>query len=147
MKLGNKHYVKDQGFTLAEVVIAVVIAAVFITSFAQLHITQSKISTTMVAYNNAELLAYNNLRIYAYGKAPTWFECTYSGGLPEVKTVFSSSDAVSGIPSPVSQTVVATAPYGCGGGSAGIGYPIKVVSTVTYGPSAKAVVHATYATY
>jgi prepilin-type N-terminal cleavage/methylation domain len=135
------------GFTLVEVLITVIIAALFIITFSQLHIVQSRLSKIMTSYDAADLLAYNNLRTYAYGKAPSWFECTYASGSPEPKTVFSSTDPVSGIPSPVTQTVVATAPYGCGGASTGIGYPIKVVSTVTYDTDSKVVVHATYSTY
>lgn len=138
---------RNQGFTLVEILITVVIAAVFIITFSQLHIVHSRIGKMMSAYDTADLLAYNNLRTYAYGKAPSWFDCTYSGGNPESKTKLNITTPVEGIPSPVTQTVIATAPYGCGGGSTGSGYPIRVVSTVTYGPDAKVVVHATYATY
>lgn len=148
MKYGWTNDIKRaEGFTLVEVLITIVIAAIFIITFSQLHIVQSRVGSIMSSYDAADLLAYNNLRTYAYGKAPNWFECTYSGGNPQPKTMLSSNAAVAGIPSPVIQTVVATAPYGCGGSSSGIGYPIKVVSTVTYGPDAKVIVHATYSTY
>lgn len=135
------------GFTLIEVLVAVVVAALFITAFVQMYIVQSRLSSEMSSYNKAELLAYDNLRTFAYGKAPTWFTCTYSNGSPQAVTLLSSSAAVEGIPSPVSQSVVATAPYGCGGGTASLGYPIKVVSSVTYGSDARKVTHATYSTY
>lgn len=135
------------GFTIVEVLVTLLVGAVFIIAFAQLRITQNKITSTMRTYDAADLLAYNNLRTYAYGKAPTWFVCTYSGGSPQPMTLLSSTADVSGITSPVTQSVVATAPYGCGGGSSGNGYPIKVVSTVTYGPNSKVVSHATYSTY
>jgi len=138
---------QERGFTLVEVLITVVVAAVFILTFSQLHIIQTRLSSVTTAYDTADLLAYNNLRTYAYGKAPSWFECEYSGGNPKAMTVFSSNAPVGGLPAPVTQTVVATAPYGCGGSSSGIGYPIRVVSTVTYDSDAKVVVHATYATY
>jgi len=139
----------SKGFTLVEVLITVIVAAVFIITFSQLHIVQSRLANITTAYDTADLLAYNNLRIYAYGKAPNWFTCTYSGGSPVDVTLLSSSAAVKGLPSPVSQTVVASAPYGCGGSSSGIGYPIRVVSTVKYDalPNQKVVVHATYSTY
>lgn len=137
----------QSGFTLVEVLVTIIVATLFVVSISQLEITQSKLAANANDYNAADLLAYNNLRTYAYGKSPTWFDCTYSGGNPEPMTLISKSDAIQGLPAPVIQTVTATAPYGCGGGSAGIGYPIKVVSTVTYGPSAKVIVHATYATY
>lgn len=135
------------GFTLVEVMITIFVASIFIIGIAQLYTSQNQVSSSLISANNADLLAYNNLRTYAYGKAPTWFQCTYSGGNPQPMTLFSSNAAVSGIPSPVIQSVVATAPYGCGGGSNGSGYPIKVVSTVTYGLSATKVVHATYSSY
>ena len=141
MKTNNK------GFTLVEVLITVVVATLFIVAFSQLHIAQSRISTTMNTYSRADQLAYNNLRIYANGKSPTWFDCTYVSGAPKPMNLINSTDPVDGLPSPLIQSVVATAPYGCGGGSSGIGYPIKVVSTVTYGSDAKVIVHATYSTY
>lgn len=138
---------RRKGFTLVEVLVTVVVAAIFILAFADISITQSRIGSIKKSYVTADLLAYNNMRTYAYGKAPSWFECEYSGGSPLAMTLLSSSDPVDGVPSPVIQTVVATAPYGCGGSSVGIGYPIRVVSTVTYGTDAKVVVHATYSTY
>lgn len=142
MNTGSK-----EGFTLVEILITVVVASIFIITFSQIHIVQSRLSKIMTSYDAADLLAYNNLRTFAYGKAPNWFECTIVSGTPEAKTMLSITTPVSGIPSPVTQTVVATAPYGCGGGNVGMGYPIKVVSTVTYDTDSKVVVHATYATY
>jgi Tfp pilus assembly protein FimT len=138
---------KGAGFTVVEVLITVIVAALFVLSITQLSVTQTKLTSTMTTYGVANLLSYNNLRTYAYGKSPNWFECVYSSGNPQPMTLLTSTSSVSGLPSPVSQTVVATAPYGCGGDSSSIGYPIRVVSTVTYGPSAKVVVHATYSTY
>ena len=135
------------GFTLVEVLVTIIVAALFIVTITQLSVSQSKLSSNVNSYNNADLLAYNNLRTYAYGKPPTWFECTYTGGNPDSMILIDKTEDVSGITPPVKQSVIATAPYGCGGGSSGIGYPIKVVSTVTYGADAKVVVHATYATY
>ncbi|MGV9001740.1 MAG: prepilin-type N-terminal cleavage/methylation domain-containing protein [Candidatus Saccharimonadaceae bacterium] len=136
-----------EGFTLVEVLVTVVVATIFIITFSQLHIVQSRLGSIMNAYDSADLLAYNNLRTFAYGQPPIWFDCTYASGSPVPMTLFSSSSPVSGIPSPVTQTVIATAPYGCGGSSSGIGYPIRVTSTITYDVDAKVVVHATYSTY
>lgn len=138
---------KQAGFTLVEVFVTIIIATMFVVAITQLYITQSRVSQSMNSYSNADLLANNNLRAFAYGKAPTWFICEYSSGAPLPKTLLTSTDDVDGIQSPVSQTVVATAPYGCGGSSSSIGYPIKVVSTVTYGSDGRSVVHATYSTY
>ena len=135
------------GFTVVEVIIAVVLAALFVISISQIYIVQTRLSSITSAYNTADLLAYNNLRTYAYGKAPTWFECEYTSGSPVPQTLLTSTDPVDSLPKPVTQTVVASAPYGCGGSSSGIGYPIRVVSTVAYGNDGKTVVHATYSTY
>lgn len=138
---------KQAGFTLIEVLVAVIVAALFISAFSQMYIIQSRLSTEMDTYEQADALAYTNLRTYAFGKAPTWFTCIYTNGVPESMNLIQSNDAVDGLPGPVSQSVIATAPYGCGGSSGTIGYPIKVISTVTYGPDARKVVHATYTTY
>ena len=138
---------KAAGFTLIEVLVAVVVAALFISAFSQMYIIQSRLSSEMETYEQADALAYSNLRTYAFGKAPTWFTCTYQSGSPVAVNLIDSDDSVEGLPGPVSQTVVATAPYGCGGSSGAIGYPIKVVSTVTYGTDGRTVVHATYTSY
>lgn len=143
----QKGVIKVRGFTVVEVLIAISTAAFFVISIVQIYIFQTRLSSTTSAYSTADLLAYNNLRTYSYGKAPAWFECIYDSGSPLPQTLLNSSADVNSIPSPVTQTVTATAPYGCGGASAGIGYPIRVVSTVTYGSNAKAVVHATYSSY
>jgi Tfp pilus assembly protein PilX len=145
--LPTSNYQRQDGFTLVEVFVTIVIATLFIIAISQLYITQVRISTSLTSYNNADILASNNLRTYAYGKAPSWFNCTYTGQTPNAMTLLTSNAAVDGIQSPVAQSVVATAPYGCGGSSAGIGYPIKVVSKVTFGKEGKTVVHATYSTY
>ena len=147
MRVGWNKRKSNEGFTLIEVLVTVVIAAIFIITFSQLHIVQSRVGNIMNSYDAADMLAYNNLRTYAYGTSPNWFDCVYSGGNPQPMTVLDSTAPVEGIPSPVRQTIIATAPYGCGGGSSGIGYPIKVVSTVTYDTDSKVVVHATYSTY
>lgn len=143
----NKQKASTAGFTIVEVFVTVIIATLFVITITQIYIFQTRLARSTIAYNNADLLAYNNLRTYAYGKSPSWFECEYSGGSPLPMTLISSTASVSGIPSPVTQTVTATAPYGCGGSSTSIGYPIRVESTVIYGSDAKKVVHATYSTY
>lgn len=145
--VGSHRSKYQNGFTVVEVAITIVVAALFIIAISQLQITQSKVSAQLKSKSRADLLAYNNLRTYAYGKSPSWFNCEYSGGVPLVQTLINKNEPVEGIASPVIQTVTASAPYGCGGGSSGIGYPIKVVSKVTYGSPSKEVVHATYSTY
>lgn len=134
------------GFTIVEVLVTIVVTTLFVIAIAQVSTVQSRLSASYQMYNVADLLAYNNLRAYANGQAPTWFVCTYASGNPQPMTLLSSTANVSGLNPPVTQTVVATAPYGCGGSSANNGYPIKIVSTVSY-DSGRMVQHATYATY
>jgi len=145
---------KSGGFTLVEVCVTIVVASLFIIAITQLFLTQNTISTAIKTYTKADSLAYNNLRTFAYGERPTWFVCTKvtpgdANSLAKPMVIFNKTDDVSGITSPVIQTVTATAPYGCGGSapSYSAGYPIKVESAVTYGTDGKKVVHATYSTY
>lgn len=136
-----------RGFSLVEVIMAIAVASLFVISVGQIYLTQTRLSKISAAHTSADLLAYNNLRTYSYGKAPMWFKCEYVSGSPLAQTLLSSTAPVSSIPSPVTQTVVATAPYGCGGGNVGMGYPIRVISTVMYGDDGKVVTHATYSAY
>jgi type II secretory pathway pseudopilin PulG len=145
--MGSQTNTASSGFTIVEILVTLIIGTLFIIAVTQLYVFQTQLAGSIVANNNADLLASNNLRTYAYGKAPNWFQCVYSGGNPQAMTLISSTSPVSGIPSPVTQTVTATAPYGCGGSSTTLGYPIRIQSTVTYGPYGKTVVHATYSTY
>lgn len=141
---------KQFGFTIIEVIATIFVAAIFIGAIFQIFIVQSQLTSSIVAYNNADSLAYNNLRQYAYGGQPKWFVCQYPGGntsQPAIAQSLPVTNATTGIPGPVAQEVIATAPYGCGGGQSGMGYPIKVVSTVTYGLDARKVSHATYVSY
>ena len=138
---------QQAGFTLVEMLVTITIGALFIASITQLYITQTQVSKSVTSYSTAEILSNDNLRTYAYGESPSWFDCTYVSGSPAPMVLLNSTADVSGIQSPVIQSVIATAPYGCGGSSSSIGYPIKVVSKVTYGKDAKTVVHATYSTY
>lgn len=135
-----------EGFTIVEILVTLVVTTVFVIAIAQVSVIQSQLSGSYQMYNTADLLAYNNLRAWANGKSPSWFTCTYASGNPQPVTLLSSSANVSGLTPPVTQSVVATAPYGCGGGTSTNGYPIKITSTVTYA-SGRTVQHATYASY
>lgn len=135
------------GFSIIELMVALVVGSIFVIIVTQAYGAQLTMSSGAAAYHKADLLAYNNLRSYAYGRPPVWFECVYSGGQPNEMVLIDSYDNVEGIPSPVHQRVVASAPYGCGGGTTTLGYPIKVTSTVSYGASGRVLTHATYASY
>ena len=73
--------------------------------------------------------------------------CEVVGGAAKPKTLINETAAITGLAAPVSQKVVATAPYLCGGGTSGIGMPIRVESTVTYGPDHRKVTHVSYAAF
>ncbi len=130
-----------EGFTIVEVIVTIVVSALFIGAIFSLYVYLTSLNKTTSEYNTADQLAYNNLRTFAYGAAPTWFECKAD---PD-RVLDIPTSTVPGIAGNVRQEVVATAVFGCGGGSNYIGYPILVTSTVEYG--GRKVSHATYASY
>ena len=79
------------GFTIVEILVTIVVTAVFLLAIAQVSIIQSRLSASYQMYNTADLLTYNNLRAYANGKAPTWFTCTYASGNPLPVTLISDN--------------------------------------------------------
>lgn len=150
---------KQSGFTIVELIVTIVVAGMFIAVISQMNGFVVSMATTSHRFELASNLAYNNLRIYANGGKPTWFDCIgdeaseTSAPFTDGKThtdaagrdIYTSSAAVTGLPSPVTQTVNVLAPYGCGTSASGM--PVRVVSTVTYGSPARKVVHATYVSY
>ncbi len=146
-----KHTSQQEGFTLVELIVTIVVTGMFIAVIGQLSSFAVITATNANRFEAASNLAYNNLRLYANGdSASRWFTCSTttdgrtspnSTGQSLINTT--SSVPIDNLPPPVIQTVTALAPYGCG--STGNGMPVRVVSTVTYGSPAKKVVHATYA--
>ena len=107
----------------------------------------SQLSIQQLQHRIASDIAYNNLRKYVNENPPTWFACEVVGGVAKPKTLIDKTAAIEGLAAPVLQKVVATAPYLCGGGTSGIGMPIRVESTVTYGPDRRKVTHVSYAAF
>lgn len=154
-----KQNYEQSGFTIVELIVTIVVAGMFIAVISQMNGFVVSMATTSHRFELASNLAYNNLRIYANGGKPTWFDCIgdeasetsapFTDGKTHTdatgKDIYTSSAAVTGLPSPVTQTVNVLAPYGCGTSASGM--PIRVVSTVTYGSPARKVVHATYVSY
>lgn len=139
----NSSSTSQAGFTLIEVIVSVVIAAiVFVGLFSSLasifSITEGSSQRTVA--NN---LAYANMRLYADGTLPTWFSCNTSNQT-ETITLMDKSEAVSGLPGDVVQTVTASAVYGCDGSSQA--FPIRIESNVSVINGIE-VSHATYAGY
>ncbi len=145
MKISKYHSKKgSEGFTIVEVLTSLVVIGVFITIIFQLFIFQSGIGASWLRFESAEQLAYNNMNKYGRYEAAQTTTCADYPTSSSSKTLFSQSAPVSGLPSPVSQQVVSSMPYGCDAAKLGNRYPIKIISTVTYGPDSKQITHATY---
>ena len=154
-----KNYSRQNGFTIVELIVTIVVAGIFIGIISQMNGFVVNTATNSRRFETASNLAYNNLRIYANGQKATWFDCigdeasektapfTDGKSKPDAtgKDILHLTSSASGLPDPVIQTVNVLAPYGCGLSASGM--PIRVVSTVTYGSPAKKVVHATYVSY
>lgn len=133
----------SDGFTLIEVIITVVLAAiVFVGLFSSLA-SIFAINEGSSQRTTASNLAYANLRLYADGNPPTWFACNTSDETAPA-TLLDKSESVAGLPGTAHQVVTATAVYGCDGTSQG--YPIKVESSVEL-TNGRKVTHATYASF
>jgi prepilin-type cleavage/methylation N-terminal domain protein len=137
----------EKGFTIVEVAITLLVVSVLVVGIIRLQMSVSQLSIQQVQYRIASDIAYNNLRRYVNENPPTWFVCEVVGGVAKPKTLINETAAITGLAAPVSQKVVATAPYLCGGGTSGIGMPIRVESTVTYGPDHRKVTHVSYAAF
>lgn len=136
----------QDGFTLVELALAVVVSSIFLLGIFQLGTTVLEYTTQGSQQIIADNVAYKNMRAYVTGTtAPDWYKCTEEGVGPY--TIPISNDAIDGLPGPITQEIIASAPYGCDPITDIGGLPIKVVSTVTYGPNNEKVSHATYATY
>lgn len=140
----------EKGFSTIELLITLFIATTFIIVFYQLFVLISGISSNGYQNSVASNLAYANMRLYATSSSPSsWFTCSSSTDLKTYPTatgqVLLSGTATADLPPPVTQSVIATAPYGCSGTA--LGMPVKVDSTITYGPKNTTVSHSTYASY
>lgn len=137
----------EKGFTIVEVAITLLVVSVLVVGIIRLQMSVSQLSIQQVQHRIASDIAYNNLRKYVNENPPTWFACEVVGGVAKPKTLIDKTAAIEGLAAPVLQKVVATAPYLCGGGTSGIGMPIRVESTVTYGPDRRKVTHVSYAAF
>lgn len=150
----------QSGFTTIELIVTVLVTASFIASISQMVSFVGSVALDAHRQEVASNLAYNNMRLYANGQQPNWFSCIgdevsettapFTDGVTHPTAegqdkLYLTSD-VSDLPSPVVQKVTVFAPYGCGA-SVTSAMPIRIVSTVTYGPQVKKVVHATYVSY
>ena len=159
------------GFTIIELIVTIIVAGIFLGVVSAMSTAIVGIALDTHRFEMASNLAYNNLRLYANGQRSTafHFECngddagdtetssspftdTYKHPSSVGKVLLSTTSTASSndLPGPVVQTVTAAAPYGCGNdiqsgatGATSI-MPVRIISTVTYGASARKVVYATY---
>lgn len=154
-----KIFTRESGFTIAELIVTIVVAGIFITIISQMNGFVVNSATSANRFEYASNLAYNNLRIYANGQKASdfGFVCNgddatdtapYNDGFkhPDAAGTLlidtTSTTSIYNLPPPVVQKVTAVAPYGCGNTIKAM--PVRIISTVTYGNPAKKVVHATY---
>jgi type II secretory pathway pseudopilin PulG len=149
----------QSGFSAVEMLITIIVAAMFIISFNTLFLTITQTSAQTRYRSVANDLAYANLRQYVSADAkPTWFVCSTAAGSSNTNdsTVNANAQgqvlksgtltkAATTLPEPISYSVRALAIYGCSGTNAG--KPLRVESTITYGPSALVIKHGTLIGY
>jgi len=147
------------GFTAVEMLVTIVVAAIFATSFYMLFTTVNSASASARSNATASDLAYSYLRKYASASStPTWFVCSTASGSSNTNDSVINSNATgqvlenitmttaeSNLPSPIVVKVTALATYGCNGDN--VKKPIRIESQVTYGPQSTVVDHVTYVGY
>ena len=157
----DKH---SKGFTIVEVMVTLVIVALFMTFFFQSYMAIESQRQAIQRRANASSIAYTNLRKFAQRpvSSPTTFSCdpltmdgldsTQPGKLLGDQTNtpaspssygFTAEDATSLLGTGSSQEVRVFAPYGC---AAFDKMPLKIVSTVKYGTGTpqEEVVHVSF---
>lgn len=147
------------GFTAVEMIITIIVAAVFVIALYQLFGT---LNTSMSASRQravASELAYSYLRRYTgTGSDPaSWFVCSTASGTSNTNDYTVNTNAagqtlttgnlsdVNGLAQPISYKVTALAQYGCSGTNAG--KPLRIEASVTYGPYNTTVKHVTLVGY
>ena len=155
----NTEYETQQGFTIIEMIVTIVVAALFFTLFFQVYVVLESQRVLVARQARASDVAYSNLRKFT--ARPAGLACDSSmdlaannnatGKLLGDQTNTTNSSAYGFIAEPTSvtralgtnatQTVLAFAPSGCTNFA---NEPIKIVSTVTYGINGDKVTHASY---
>lgn len=136
---------KQEGFTLVELLVTLILGTALIIAFFTLYRTGSAINTAATRQTIAKNFAYSELRKYSQAQPVSWgFSCTSatnkvtSGG----QSITSTSPIPSGLPAPVVVTIRASAPYGCYAPNTDM--PVAIEVTVQYGPSNQKVIYAAY---
>lgn len=134
---------QQDGFTLIEIIVSVVIASIVFTGLFSSLSSIFSISNSSLQRSVANTIAYDNLRRYANGTNPIWFACDTTDETA-TQTLLDTTGAVDNLPGDTTQTVTASAPYGCNDDAKG--FPIRVESTVVASNGIEAH-HATYTSF
>ncbi len=137
---------KQSGFTIVELLITVITAAMFVGMFYQLYVVLVGINATARSTAQASDLAYSNLRLYPT-VISTGLTCNTATNVSSTVNLIPSSGSPTAAVSSnypelgsVTQQVTAQFPYGC----SAVYNVVKLVSTVTYGTASYKVSYATY---
>ncbi len=150
----------SDGFTAVELLVTIIVAAMFTITLYQLMISVNNTSAAARNRATASDIAYGNLRKYA-SAGSAWkdfFTCSTASGSSNTNDLSVNSNAagttlMSGsltsssadLPGPVTYSVKALGIFGCNGLNANA--PIRIESTVTYGPKNTVIKHATLVSY
>lgn len=152
-----------EGFTAIELLVTIIVGAIFTITFYQMFISINQASSLARNQATASDIAYTNLRKYASADVTPddWnpkFVCSTASGSSNTNDRSVNSNATgtvltsgtlttdaSDLPTPVSYSVTALAIFGCRGTNTG--KPIRVESTITYGPRNIVVKHTTLVGY
>jgi hypothetical protein len=134
------------GFTSVELMITLLIAALFVISFSLLYTTTNSVQSSADHRSQASAIAYSNLRKYTSSSYPSWFTCdsdsliSVANPNPPGQILLDNDFSDPNLASP-HQKVAAFAPHSCGNDT-----PVLVISSVTYGASSnrQTVTHTTY---
>lgn len=137
---------KQSGFTIVELLVTVITAAMFVGMFYQLFVVLVGINSTARNTAQASDLAYSNLRRYP-DVASTGLTCNTSTNVSTTVNLIPASGSPTATVNAnypelgaVIEQVTAQFPYGC----SAVYNVVKLVSTVTYGTSSYKVSYATY---
>lgn len=132
---------QQSGFTIVELLVTIIVAALFISVFYNMFLILVGINSNARNVAQASDLAYANMRRYptAATVTGTGITCASPGGSGNL---LSTTGTDSNYPElgTVTETVTASYPYGC----TAVYDVIKLVSVVTYGSNSTKVSYATY---
>lgn len=150
--------IKQTGFTIPELLVTLVVAALFITLFLEMFTSLSYSNASTEHQSLADNTTYSLLKQYAsIGNSPNdWFTCDTSTQSSNDLVVNSNAPGTvlqsgsltrkdTGLPEPITYTVTALAIYGCAG--ANTGKPIRVQATLSYGTDNTTITYAILAGY